>query len=78
MLGKAVKSNQFFYPSVFTGAIAAFVISFLFTDTNTAAAALYVTGGISLALFGILAPALSIFVKKGEDRSGKEIKNTAC
>lgn len=78
MLGKAVKSNQFFYPRVFTGAIAAFVISFLFTDTNTAAAALYVTGGISLVLFGILAPALSIFVKKGEDRSGEEIKDTAC
>lgn len=78
MFGKSVRSAAFFYPRVIVGAVSAFLISFLFEDINIAVAALYVTGGISLVLFGILMPILSIFVRKGDGIIAEKIEDTGC
>lgn len=73
--GMAVRSAGRFVPGALLGALAALAVSFLFEDINMALSALYVTGGVSLAAFGVITPLLSIAVGKG----GKpdEMENTS-
>ncbi len=75
IFGRALSAERLFKPMAIIGASAAFVTSFLFDDINIAIAALYVTGGVSLALFAVLAPVLSIFVKKVEGKNADGNKN---